>query len=127
MFGLRPSLADRNQRARAVAQGQAVLAQGEHASARRRAPALLALALHEVEHARDAETLLRTRALPAAERLVHAREEALRRGAGTVFDVLRARSARIHTRVAHSLAEGRRTEAELDAWLLLAALDGGAR
>lgn len=126
MLGLRWSASDRNQRARAQALGGAALAQGDLDAARRRAPAALALALHEVEHTRAMEQLLRERTVPAAERLTVAREEALRRGAGTAFEVLRARSARLRARAELTAAEGRRREAELDAWLLLSALPRGA-
>ncbi len=125
MVGLRWSAFDRNQRARAVALGQAELARGEEAAARRRAPVVLSLALHEVEHSRAQEAWLRTSVVPAAEALVVAREEALRRGPGTVFDLLRARSARLRARASRVAAEGRRRAAELDAWLLLAALPRG--
>jgi len=125
MVGLRWSAFDRNQRARAQALGRAELDRGEEAAARRRAPAVLALALHEVEHGRATEAQLRTAVVPAAEALVVAREEALRRGPGTVFDLLRARSARLRARAALAAAEGRRRAAELDAWLLLAALPRG--
>lgn len=122
MLGVRWSAVDRNQRARAQALGHAEIARGEMETARRRAPAVLALALHEVEHTRAMEALLRDSTVPAAERLARAREEALQRGAGTVFEVLRARSARLRARAELTAAEGRRREAELDAWLLLAAL-----
>jgi outer membrane protein TolC len=86
---------------------------------------VLSLALHEVEHSRAQEAWLRTSVVPAAEALVVAREEALRRGPGTVFDLLRARSARLRARASRVAAEGRRRAAELDAWLLLAALPRG--
>lgn len=122
MVGLRPSVVDRNQRARAQALAQAALARGELASARRRAAAALALALHEVEHTREVASLLRTRTAPLAEQLVAGREGALQRGAGTTVDVLRARGERLRVRASAARAEGRRVSAELDAWLLLGAL-----
>lgn len=122
MVGLRPSVTDRNQRARAQALTQAALARGEFASARRRAAAALALALHEVEHTREASSLLRARTTPLAEQLVAGREGALQRGAGTTVDVLRARAERLRVRTSAARAEGRRVSAELDAWLLLGAL-----
>jgi cobalt-zinc-cadmium efflux system outer membrane protein len=122
MVGLRPSVSDRNQRARAQALTQAALARGEFASARRRAAAALALALHEVEHSREVSSLLRERTTPLAEQLVAGREGALQRGAGTTVDVLRARGERLRVRTSAARAEGRRVSAELDAWLLLGAL-----
>jgi outer membrane protein TolC len=122
MVGLRPSVSDRNQRARAQALTQAALARGEFASARRRAAAALALALHEVEHTREVSSLLRARTTPLAEQLVAGRESALQRGAGTTVDVLRARGERLRVRTSAARAEGRRVSAELDAWLLLGAL-----
>lgn len=122
MVGLRPSMTDRNQRARAQALTQAALARGEFASARRRAATALALALHEVEHTREVASLLRTRTAPLAEQLVAGREGALQRGAGTTVDVLRARGERLRVRSSAARAEGRRVSAELDAWLLLGAL-----
>lgn len=124
MLGVRPSTTERNQRARAQALGAAALAAGEHETARGRASVALALALHEVEHTRSVETQLRARGVPAVERLVAARDESLQRGVGTVFDALRARIERARGRTALCLAEGRRRDAELDAWLLLAALPG---
>lgn len=122
MVGLRPSVTDRNQRARAQAVEQAALARGDFASARRRAAAALALALHEVEHTRERATLLRERTTPLAQALVVGRESALQRGAGTTVDVLRARAERLRVRAEAARAEGRRVSAALDAWLLLGAL-----
>ncbi|MFO0626308.1 MAG: TolC family protein [Polyangiales bacterium] len=122
MVGLRPSVVDRNQRARAQALAQAALARGELASARRRAAAALALALHEVEHSRERAALLRARTTPLVAQLVEVREAALRSGVGTTVDVLRARAERLRVRADAARAEGRRLAAELDAWLLLAAL-----
>lgn len=127
MLGARPSIAERNQRARAQALGSAALARGELDAAARRASVTLSLALHEVEHRRSVEAQLREGTLPAAERLVAAREEALRRGVGTVFEALRARVERLRGRTELCLAEGQRRGAELDAWLLLASLQGAAR
>jgi hypothetical protein len=82
----------------------------------------MALAFHDVAHAREVEAHQRDATLPAADRLVAARELALRHAAGTVFELLRARAARLRAVAELSAAEGDRRRAELDAWLLVSSL-----
>ena len=48
---------------------------------------------------------------------------ALRRAAGTVFELLRARAARLRAAAELAAAEGDRRRAELDAWLLVSSLE----
>jgi outer membrane protein TolC len=129
MVGGRWSAFDRNQRGRAHALEAARLAEGEAAGAAERARVVLALAFHDVAHAREVEAHQREAALPAADRLVAAREAALRAGTGTVFEVLRARAARLRAAAETAVAEGERRRAELDAWLLVSSLQraGAAR
>jgi len=123
LAGARWSAFDRNQRARAHALESARLAEGEAATAAERARVLMALAFHDVEHSREVERHRRDAALPAADRLVAARELALRQGTGTVFDLLRARAARLRAAAEATAAEGERRRAELDAWLLVSSLE----
>ena len=122
MVGGRWSAFDRNQRARAHALEAARLAEGEAATAGARARVMLAQAFHDVAHARELERHQREVALPAAEGLVAAREASLRAGTGTVFEVLRARAARLRTAADAAAATGERRRAELDAWLLVSSL-----
>jgi outer membrane protein TolC len=122
LIGARWSAFDRNQRARAHALEAAHLAEGEAATAGERARVVMALAFHDVAHAREVEAHQRDATLPAADRLVAARELALRHAAGTVFELLRARAARLRAVAELSAAEGDRRRAELDAWLLVSSL-----
>jgi len=122
LVGARWSIFDRNQRARAHALEAAHLAEGDAATASERARVLMALAFHDVAHAREVESHLRERVLPSAEQLVVARERALRQGTGTVIELLRARAARLHAAAEAVTAEGLRRRAEFDVWLLLSSL-----
>jgi outer membrane protein TolC len=123
LVGARWSAFDRNQRARSHALETARLAEGDAATAGERARVVMALAFHDVEHSREVERHHRDATLPAADRLVAARELALRRAAGTVFELLRARAARLRAAAELAAAEGDRRRAELDAWLLVSSLE----
>jgi outer membrane protein TolC len=122
LVGARWSAFDRNQRSHARAVETARLAAADAVQASARARVMMAVALHDVAHEREAENAVRTALLPAAERLVLSREQTLRQGVGTVFDLLRARSMRLHAQSDLITREGARLRAELDAWMLISSL-----
>ncbi len=74
LVGARWSAFDRNQRARSHALEAAHLAAGDAATAAERARVVMALAFHDVAHAREVEHHHHDATLPAADRLVAARE-----------------------------------------------------
>lgn len=122
-IGLRWSKFEQGQRPVAVAQESAVRAEAQHDTALSRVRTELALARHEIEHAREAETLLRKEVLPAIEALTAQRQASLKRGAGTVPDLVRARRARLEVERRLAQAEGERLWAEVKGWLLLSAME----
>ncbi len=101
--------------AETAARGRAV------ASARSRAREL-ALALHEVEHRRELEAQLRSRWVPAAERLAALRQRALDAGQAVLAETLLARRRALEARARLETAEAARRRAEIAAWILLAPL-----
>ena len=125
-LGLRWSLFDSGQRVAAVAAEQQAHATGEAAQARHDAAHLLAQAWHEVEHSREREAVLRVTIHPAVVELVRLREQAFQRGAATVFEVLRARRERSEAFRRLTEATTDRLWAEIQAWLLAAALEQAA-
>ncbi len=121
-FGLRWGLFERGQRLASQAQETVVRADAESIHADIDAGHRLAAAWHEVEHGREREQVLRDRVVASAERLVVLRDRQFARGVGTVFDVLRARQARLEAERRRIEATAVRTWAELKAWLLYAEL-----
>ena len=121
-FGLRWALFERGQRVASQAEAEVVRAGAEATHASIDAGHRLAAAWHEVEHGRERELVLRDRVVATAERLVALRDRQFPRGATTVFDLLRARQARLEAERRRIEATAVRTWAELKAWLLNAEL-----
>lgn len=82
--------------------------------------------LHEVEHTRQQEALLRSKAVPALARLTERLEKAASLGEATVFELLDAERRLRAAELDGIRAEGARRSAELRAWLLLAAIEAPA-
>lgn len=121
---LTPSMFDTGARDRATAAARSEELAGEQATRQLDATAALALAAHEVEHARETLEELERSLLPAVERLVASREALLAAGETTVIDLLRARGALATARGRVARARGMRTWAEVQLWLLAQAVDG---
>lgn len=122
-LGLRWAAFDRGQRSRAQAREATERALAEAAESTLAGRQQLALVWHEVEYARDTEAVLRDSLVPAADALLQSRELAARRGVATVFEVIRARRARLEAERLLVMTQGQRAWAEVKAWLLLAALE----
>lgn len=122
-FGLRWALFDRGQRATASAaatvERQAGVADAAHADAQRTLATARALATA----AAQVEAEIRDQALPAARALVAARQLAFARGAGTTFELLRARRALLDMERRAVAAAGDRAWAAWRLAILLAAAE----
>jgi cobalt-zinc-cadmium efflux system outer membrane protein len=114
---------DRGQRARSVAAGEAERLAGE---ARRReidARALLVRAVHEVQHQRERERALAEDLEPQTAALLALEERLLASGEAAPFRVFEARRRFLEVARRRIDAHGARVWAEVELWLLLAALD----
>lgn len=113
-------LFDRGQRARSVALAEAERREGEHEQARLEARRMLAVAAHDVEHARREALRIDEQLVPALAGLVELRERALAAGEGTTFELLDARRRLLGARARAVEARGARAWAEVRLWVLLA-------
>lgn len=82
----------------------------------------LTLSLHEVEHRRALEAQLRSRWVPAAERLAALRQRALDAVQAVLGETLLARRRALEARARLEAAEAARRRAEITAWIQLAPL-----
>jgi outer membrane protein TolC len=122
-LGLRWAAFDKGQRNRSQAREATERAAAESEESTLAARQQLALAWHEVEHARQTEALLRDDLLATADLQLQQRELAAKRGVATLFEVIRARRTRLDAERRWVAAQGQRAWAELKAWLLLSALE----
>ncbi len=123
-------IGDPGRRARSVALGEAARRESEAERAQGEAARALALAFHEVAHARREEGLVTERLIPALDALVAQRDAALAAGEATVFELLDARRRLVAARMRALEVRAARAWAEVRLWLLLAELergDGGSR
>lgn len=120
--GVRWSAFDRGQRAKGQAAEAVERSLGQAKQAEHAAAVALDVAAHEVEHARETAVMLAKSLIPAQQALVAARQEAFRRGAGSVVDLLRARRALLEAQRRYAGATGDQAWAEVKAWMLLATL-----
>ncbi len=125
--GLRWSAFDRGQRAKAVAAEAVEKNLGQALQAEHQAAVELDVAEHEVEYTRETLAMLEKSLIPALQSLVAARQEAYRRGTGSLVDLLRARRGLLEAQRRHAGASGDRAWAEVKAWMLLATLRQEAR
>lgn len=119
---VRWSAFDRGQRAHAQAAEAVEKDLGQAKQAELEAALALDAAEHEVEHARETSNMLEKSLIPALQTLVATRQEAFRRGAGSVADLLRARRSLLEAQRRRASASGDRAWAEVKAWMMLATL-----
>lgn len=118
--GVRWAALDRGERQRAQLAESTRKAEAEVAHAQLEAGHQLAAAWHEVEHQREREQVLCKTLLTVADELLAARQRQFERGGATVFEVLRARQARLDAERRCLESTGQRAWAEVRAWQLLA-------
>lgn len=121
-LGVTPPVFDGARRQRARALATQARAEAEQAVASARAGRTVAIALHEVEHGRERLEVLSESLLPALEELVRLRKQAFEAGEGTALELLRAEQREVATARSRIRAEAELRWAEVQAWLLMAAM-----
>ena len=121
-----PALFERGQRASSVAEGEAERLEGDAQRRALDARVEIAGAVHEVEHQREREALMRETLVPELTALVALEERAFAAGESMLFRALEARRRSLD--VQRRLVDARRDRlwAEVKLWLLLATLEGEA-
>lgn len=126
LLGLSLPFFERNQRDRSAELAAARRAELEVNAGALDAGHELALALHEVEHARERLALYRETLLPAAAALVEAQERTYALGETTIFLLLEAQRRLVEMQRTAIVARSDAAWAEVKAWLLIAAAGDGS-
>ena len=126
VIGFQPRLAATDARETSVQLAEAARLEGEHAQALRDSRRFAADVLNELSQARAREERLRARVRPAAQLLVELEERAFAEREGNILAVLDARRRLLEAERMLVAGEAARVWSEVEAWLLLAAIQNGA-